>query len=49
MTNYDSLVKEHDEIVSAMMNRKGKDASHIAQKHIENQEKSVLEFFKSNE
>lgn len=49
MKSYDNLVKEHDEIVSAMMERKGKEASTIALKHIENQERSVLEFFKSTE
>lgn len=49
MTSYDGLVSEHEEIVKAMIARKGKDASNIAQEHIENQERSVLEFFKSNE
>ena len=49
MTSYDALVIEHDEIVKAMMNRKGIEASDIAREHIENQERSVLEFFKDNE
>lgn len=49
MTSYDGLVSEHDEIVNAMIKRKGKDASKIAREHIENQERSVLEFFKANE
>jgi len=49
MKSYDSLVSEHDEIVNAMIKRKGKDASKIAREHIENQERSVLEFFKANE
>lgn len=47
MTSYDSLVAEHDEIVNAMKLRKGHEAAKIALEHIENQEKSVLEFFKS--
>ena len=49
MTSYDGLVSEHDDIVKAMIQRKGKDASKIAREHIENQERSVLEFFKANE
>ena len=49
MKSYEGLVAEHDEIVGAMIERKGKNASNIAREHIENQERSVLEFFKSNE
>ncbi|WZL80666.1 GntR family transcriptional regulator [Vallitaleaceae bacterium 9-2] len=45
MENYDQLVIEHDEIVNAMKERRGLDASSIALRHIENQEKSVLELF----
>ena len=47
MENYDRLVQEHDEIVNAMKERRGADASSIALQHIENQEKSVLELFNS--
>ncbi len=43
MENYDQLVIEHDEMVNAMKERRGLDASSIALRHIENQEKSVLE------
>lgn len=49
MKSYDNLVKEHDEIVSAMKDRRGTEASEIAHRHIENQEKSVLEYFKAKE
>lgn len=48
MKDYTQLIEEHDEIVNAMKSRKGQDASVIAQQHIENQEKSVLEYVKSN-
>ncbi len=48
MEDYQQLVLEHDEIVNAMKERRGNDASTIAQCHIENQEKSVLEFFNPN-
>lgn len=47
MKDYSELVKEHDEIVKAIRERKGKEASALALKHIENQEKSVLEFMTS--
>ncbi len=49
MKSYDALVDEHDEIVLAMKKREGKVAAGIAQKHIENQERSVLEFFNAHE
>jgi len=49
MNSYDSLVQEHDEIVKAIANRESKLAAKIALQHIENQERSVLEFFKANE
>jgi DNA-binding GntR family transcriptional regulator len=45
MEDYNQLVQEHDEIVNAMKERRGLDASVIALQHIENQEKSVLELF----
>ena len=48
MNDYQQLIEEHDEIVNAMKSRKGLDASVIAQQHIENQEKSVLEYVKAN-
>lgn len=47
MKSYDNLVSEHDEIVSAMKERRGNEASQIAHRHIENQEISVLEYFKA--
>lgn len=49
MDDYSELVKEHDEIVKAMINREGKEASHIAHEHIKNQELSVLELFSTKE
>lgn len=49
MKDYTELVKEHDEIVKAMLERKGKDASDIAHEHIKNQELSVLELFSTKE
>ncbi len=48
MKDYSDLVKEHDEIVQAIKERRGQEASVLALKHIENQEKSVLEFMTSN-
>jgi DNA-binding GntR family transcriptional regulator len=48
MKSYDTLVEEHEEIVKLMKNRKGKEASIVASKHIENQERSVLKFFTEN-
>lgn len=44
MENYDQLVAEHDEIVNAMKERRGLDASSIALRHIENQEKAFWNF-----
>jgi len=44
MDNYDDLVEEHDEIVKAITKREGKLAADLALKHIEKQEKSVLEY-----
>lgn len=41
MGDYSPLVKEHDEIVNAIRNRNVKEAQALAEKHIENQEKSV--------
>jgi len=49
MNSYDELVVEHDEIVKAIVARDGKRAAEIAMKHIENQEKSVLEYIKAKE
>ncbi len=42
MSDFTSLIKEHDEIVSSIVNKDSKLAKEIAAKHIENQEKAVI-------
>lgn len=42
MSDFGSLVKEHEEIVNSIVNKDGLHAREIAAKHIENQEKAVI-------
>ena len=41
-TSHIMLVKEHEELVNAIVNRDVKNATKIAEKHIDNQEEAVL-------
>lgn len=47
--SFEELVKEHDLIVALISDKKGKEAADVALRHIENQEKSILELINANE
>lgn len=47
--SYADLVEEHDNIVEAIVGRNPKKAADTASQHIENQERSILEYVKTKE